>query len=357
MISRMLRVDGVATSPAEAAPAAESKLSGAHWLPVVEPHLSSALVKPDQRRRIQALASVLPHNALYALEVPLAATTHQVDFSLRLDRTPQFESVASLLPPGHRRDLLASWGMAGRSATQPIPEVWLEFDLQNGLQTAVPEPLVCVRLLRDFGEAWFLHTLLPQLLGQRPCPRLEERVRACLGALDPKTKLLYAFDLSARPGQMLRLEIYGSEWTALIDYCRRLSTQAAEQLSGLRHICGDGDRYHLSFDLDANGRLAERLGIEISYRRLPHREPRWRRLFDRLVEAGLCRAAELPAIFQWPGSDSAVRSKHWPPGATAGHCARCVSHVKLVTWPDRAPRAKVYLLFQQVAASAAKRTA
>lgn len=340
-------------SPAAVAAAAEPKPSGARWLPVVEPHLAPVLVSPRQRQRIRALASVLPHDALYAIEAPLAGATGGVDLSLRLQRPAQAQAAAPLLAPGHRRDFLTSWATAKSSGTQPIPEVWLEFDLQEGLRTAVPEPLICARLRPDLDASRLLSTLLPQLLGRPMAPRLEKRIVSCLRALGPDTQLLYAFDLTARPGRLLRLEVYSPRFTSLIEYGRRcLPAEAAERCLSMEDLCADGDRFHLSFDLDAGGRVAGRLGIESSYQRLPHREPRWRGLFDRLVEAGLCRDAEASAVFRWPGSDAAGRCEAWPSGAV-GHCARCLSHVKIVTWPERRPQAKVYLLYQQVMKDAA----
>ena len=86
--------------------------------------------------------------------------------------------------------------------------------------------------------------------------------------------------------------------------------------------------------------------------RARRRSLRWKALFDRLVEAGLCTVAGRDGVFAWPGHDSFWTDPgHWPlpGGGIGGYCVRALSHVKLVTRPETAPEAKVYLLFGHVA--------
>jgi hypothetical protein len=86
------------------------------------------------------------------------------------------------------------------------------------------------------------------------------------------------------------------------------------------------------------------VGVEGSFVRLPHREPGWRELFDRLQARDLCTQEKRAAAFAWPGQDSARTAPAWPPAARGGRCVRSLSHVKVVTHPEREPEAKVYLL-------------
>ena len=369
----MSPVDGVVTNPA--VEAADPPLPAARWLPVIEPHLSPLLVKPQCLEWMRAMAEVLPGTSLFAIEARLASESSQVDLSLRLNQPAEVDRVVPLLAPGHRKDFLASWAAFRNSeARNPggpsLPEVWLELDGSamdaigmdaiDKLRGGIPTPLLCARLPRVLDSEWLLRSLLPQLLGKSLLPSSEDQMRSYLAALGPKTRLLYAFDLSARARQVLRLEIYSSALSPLIDYLRRRVPWAVEQIAAIASLCGDGDRYHLSLDFEETSppetglRISRRIGLEISYRRLPHREPRWRELFRRLEEAGLCGASEAAAIFKWPGSDTSRSSSAWPKGAR-GHCVRSLSHVKLVTWPERAPRAKVYLLWQSLASKSQRR--
>lgn len=189
--------------------------------------------------------------------------------------------------------------------------------------------------------------MLPDLTTTSPSAALAQPLRQTVLELPPSARLLYLFDLSARASGWLRLEFYFPSLTDLIDYvARSLGQTAHEQLDGVYTLAKDGDRYHLSLDLREDC-IDSRIGLEISYRRLPHREPRWHALLDRLTAAGLCHFTERDAIFRWPGTDTKATAGAWP-GLKSGHCVRCLSHVKLVTRPNQDPQAKCYLLFQHL---------
>ena len=110
----------------------------------------------------------------------------------------------------------------------------------------------------------------------------------------------------------------------------------------------ESDRRELNFDVDGEGNIAPRVGLEISFAAWPGSDPRWPRLFDRLVAAKLCEDTKRLAAFAWPGHDSRQTAPGvWPAAAAyaKSHLLRWISHVKLVCVPGRAMEAKVYLVF------------
>jgi len=326
---------------------ADSALSGASWIPVIQPHLSPVLVGPEQLERVRSVARYLPEDALYALEIRLASESKQVDLSVRINDPEVAGRLAAHLLPGHRRRFLEYWATQASTDGSAISELWLEFDLADLSASALPEPVLCVRLPNQLSTEWLLEEVLPQLHGRLPSEDLTRLVQRCLKELPRDSRILYLFDLSARSSQAIRIEIYGEELSSLIAYLRRVfSNKTAQQVSAIAPLLSDGERYHLSLDFEETA-VAPRIGIEISYSRLPHREPRWRALLKRLEEANLCHLGEMDAIMTWPGYDAAGCGGNWPEGI-AGYCVRSLSHVKLLTWPGDSPQAKVYLLFQHL---------
>lgn len=350
----MLPAGGAVTTRAavEAAVAATAEAdsasvpSGASWIPVIRRHLGSDLVQATAVDRIRDVARRLPPDALFALETRLASPHPQTDLSCRIDPSIRIDAWVRRLPPSHRRDFLETWKSTGQRGLQRPTELWLELDLDA--ESGFPDPVLCLRLDPSTTGPWIVEHLWPRFRGHHGSSVTTDLILHCLEHLPAGVTPLYFFDLSARPGQDVRLEFYAESLAPLLAHLEHcVCQQAANRLRAVAPLCDDGDRFHLSLDLSADG-ISERLGLEVSYRRLPHREPRWRGLFDRLVASGLCHRNEREAVFRWPGSDTARTTGFWPRGVSGGHCVRCLSHVKLVTRPDRDPRAKVYLLFQHL---------
>lgn len=340
--SKKLPEDGPAT-----ATAAESELSGASWIPVIQPHLSPVLVGPEQLERVRSVARFLPGDALYALEVRLASESKQVDLSVRINRAEDAERLAPQLHSGSRRRFLELWAHRAQSEFAPVSELWLEFDSDRlPANDSLPEPVVCSRLHGKPSCDWLITHLLPHVIGHEPSKDLCQQFRHCLETLPPTAHLLYLFDLTARSDHWIRLEFYSQNLPDLLTYLGRISQAARERVAEVSQLAPDGDRYHLSLDLHG-ATIAPRIGLEVSYRRLPHREPRWGSLTDRLVTAGLCHSTERDAIEDWLGTTTKASSTTWP-SLVKGHCVRSLSHVKLVTTEAAPPRAKVYLLFQHL---------
>lgn len=214
----------------------------------------------------------------------------------------------------------------------------------------MPEPLLCSRLQGPFEAAWLVGTLLPALHGKPLSPAQSQAVLDSLARLPPGVELLYVFSLATRPpGDAVRMELYSEDLDAVLAYLRQVAPSRTAQVSRLRNLVADADRFHLSFDITEE--IAPRIGIECGFTRLPHREPRWSRFLERLVETDLCTPEKRRGVLDWPGVDTLwTAAARWPEAGVGlgGYCVRCLSHVKLVSWPDRPPEAKAYLLFQHL---------
>lgn len=323
------------------------------WLRVVLPRLAPELSDPESRARLIDLGLHFRGSCAAILEVRLASPSRQVDLSLCVRDSADARQVAAAVSSPAARRLLERWA-AG--ALPPVASLWLEWDLDTP-DVDVPTPSVIAKLGGPAEPGWVVGELLPALAGEPLAPRQRELAERCLAAVPPPGRLLYAFGLLARPGRPLRLEICGLEAPALVSYLELFSADHALRLAGLAPLFAEitqPERLHLSFDLLSEGAIGPRFGVEGSLARLPRREPRWATFLERLVTAGLCTPDRRDAVLAWPGWDSfRTAPEVWPvaglaQGGLAGFCARGVSHVKVVSWPDRLPEAKAYLAFNAV---------
>jgi hypothetical protein len=297
------------------------------WLAVVRPRLTEPLFPPRRVERLLSLTGLLPGDCLGILEARLASGNGPVDLSLRLSEAAQARFLSD---PGGQLSAVRS--------------LWLELDLDRGAG-GLPEPILCAKLAAEADPLWVVDVLLPALRGG-PLAREQRKLwLACQREIPAPGYLLYAFSLRARGGDAVRMEIFGLGAEQILAYLGRVAPDVLPQVTEIAPTFEHVERLHLSFDLSRGGEILPRIGLEGSFPRLPRREPRWRELFARLEERGLCDPAKREAALAWPGYDSFwTAPERWPAGAQ-GFCVRTLSHVKVVCQPGREPEAKVYLAF------------
>lgn len=271
-----------------------------------------------------------------ALEIRLAPGDAPVDLSVCLLEPRQALAVAPLLPPAssHVSDFLHAWA-AGRWRPGPVHSIWLEFDLDREPGEGLPAPVVSARLQGAPERDEIVQSLLPRLHGgplNGPQGHLFDRAWE---AVPDGCRPLYVFSLAARGQRAVRLEIYGEELGALLEWLRRLGRPTADGRSV--SAFARAERLHVSCDIGPAGDLPLRAGLEGSFRRLPHREPRWQEMLDELVERSGCDPGKRLALDSWPGQSR----------TDTGSCARVLSHVKTTTLAaDWSLEPKVYLLLE-----------
>jgi hypothetical protein len=306
------------------------------WLSFLRPRLSEALVGRQPFERLREVARWLPGDGLTALEIRLAPDREAVDLSIKVPRPFGLADTLSSLP--HLQQLLRRWS----DGELPfLSSLWLEFDLARA-PAGRPDPVLCAEVERGSDPVRTLDAVFPALDATQ-----RSRILRCLAEIPPPARLLYLFDLSARGTRALRLEILGLAPDAAPAYLQRVAPGLAPAVAEAAPLLAGAERPHLSFDMGPEG-IGPRAGLEGSFVKGPHREPRWRELFDRLVDRGLCAPEKRDAVFAWPGQETFWSApERWPVEAagTRGVCVRALSHVKIVARPDREPEAKVYLLF------------
>lgn len=315
------------------------------WLPLLAPHLPASLIEPAALGRLGSLMACLPATVSGAIEIRLGAATGPVDLSVRVDHPGEARSIARRLPLGDVERFLLHWE---RQRDTNLPFVWLEFDLpETGAEPRAP--LAIPRIGEQAPEGWLLDTLLPTLREEAPAAPQLATIRRALSGLPAGARCCYVFDLRPRGTEAIRLSFSGLAAAAMPERLEQLDRpDLARSLAPALPLVEGADRREINFDVDDKGAIEPRIGLEISYATWPGRDPRWPRLFDRLVEAGLCQPEKRDALLAWPGHDSRRTAPDlWPaPSALAdSHLVRWISHVKLVCVPDQAIEAKVYLLF------------
>lgn len=311
------------------------------WLTFVRPWLPETLVSQQAYERLRGAARQLPGEGLTALEIRLSPGTEEVDLSWKV-------------PPAHRQ-ILQRWSAGD---WPPVPSVWFEFDLERASE-GLPDPVLCAEVEPGADPVHVVDVLLPAMRGAPLEAAQRDWTLRCLAAIPPPARLFYVFDLSPRanlqedlPGTgPIRLEILGLPPEEAPVFLAPFAPGLAAAVAAAAPLLAGTERPHLSFDIHPEGDsegIAPRAGLEGSFVKWPHREPRWRELFDRLVDRGLCDPAKREAVFAWPGQETFWAAPgRWPAEAagTRGVCVRALSHVKVVARPGHAPEAKVYLLF------------
>lgn len=312
------------------------------WLSVLQHRLREPLFHPEGVARLRRLARRLPGDMLTALEVRLASGIEPIDLSLRIEKPDQARRLAGLLSAPHLRSLLSRWAVR-EEPLSPVHSIWLELDLDREPE-GLPLPVVCAKLLPHLPDGWLTGSLFPALHGRPLHPEQRRLVELCHESIPAPAYLLYAFSLLSRGGDTLRLEIFGLDPAGIVDYLGRVAPHTVPWIESTVGLFEGVERIHLSLDLGTE--VLPRIGIEGSFRATPGREPRWRGLFDRLVERALCRPEERDAALAWPGSETFWTAPSvWPVHAGGGFCFRKLSHLKVICQPGHEPEAKVYLLF------------
>ena len=313
------------------------------WIAVSLPHLPAVLAGDGVRSHLLRVARDLPGDCAAALEIRLAPDAGGIDLSVQLTQPAQALQLADRIHIPALHEFLASWAQ-GDPLASPVSSVWLEFDLDPDIEE-LPAPVVCAGFHDSVDPCWLTDWLLPALRGGALEEEQRSLIHRCLEGMPASGRLLYAFSLRSRGSGAVRLEILGLETAALSSFVREMAPRAAERVAGLAAIFNGIERTHLSFDITRE--ISPRIGIEGSFLRPPPRERRWKDLIDRLEARGLCSPEKGHALLQWPGYQSFWTAPDaWPVEAAREgvFCVRSLSHVKLVSLPDREPEAKAYLL-------------
>lgn len=303
--------------------------------------------------RLEQLATCLPAVATAGLEVSLESEG-AIDLQQRVQREDENARLSRWLArttpkgAGWQRLIAALNPIAG-----DVDEIWLELDAAEGLAEA---PLSVFVRLRDQGTAPITRVLAA--FDIRLDPPRQEALARCLNACRRGTRLSYLGLMLGRAGAPLRLIIEGaapqdaralldrSGWPGPID----------NATDWIDRLFVHADRIRLALTLAET--LTPDIGLECFVGEPAANDPRWRCLFDLLVEDGLCTAARRDQLLAWPAVLTPLSAQHWPetlisdallrtdPGVRWLDCR--ISHAKVTLAAGSPPRAKGYFGFIEV---------
>jgi hypothetical protein len=337
--------------------------------------LGGDLIAPDSLRRIAATVGRLPAalTGMFGFECRLGDAASTADFCCRVTRLHGGHAVlaersaAHALPPvWYEHPVWARLGRFCEAWAEPasalhanVCHLWLEFDVGPGTPPAVPAPSVFVgapaaSMGVDCG--WMVRSAIPLLSGTPLPPPAERTLRACLEALPGGAWVRNLGLMLARPTDALRIEIKELPFDALRAFLDRVGWPgpSGEAHAALSPTALLAPTPWMMVSLDVGPSIGPRLGLECFAPMGPEWSPRWTRLLDYLVSAGLCVPAKRAALLTWcgwahePDGDAASPERLAPLSELVGLPARGVyvpgiSHVKLSYQPGRPLEAKAYL--------------
>ena len=285
------------------------------------PHIPSGLLDGNTLRHLQdALPALPPACSIGAFECRLEAGARQVDLEVCLREggggraslaagLPEFEDSTRGDPRWARTiEFLRSWCHPGSPLFDTVPVVWLELDVdESETDSAVPfvvftldpeAPFANGTMLTERTEGALL-TGLNLLAGDELGHSSASTLRRCLLALPSGTRLLHAALRPTVDRDLLRI-ILRMEWRCLTAYLCHLGWRGSstEQDAWLTRTCPTTLMSSINLDL-ADG-VGPRIGIEYYFPTQPASDPRWRTVFDALVEVGACTEERRAQLEAWP---------------------------------------------------------
>ena len=305
--------------------------------------------------RLARLASQLPAIATAGLEIALGSED-AIDLQQRVQSADEIACLTRWLarttPEGMGWQRLNA---ALAAITGDVDELWLELDAPPADGSGEAPLSVFVRL-NDPGTSAIARVL--EAFGLPLDPHRQDALARCLAACGPGARLSYLGLMLGRAGAPLRLIIEGvspQDVRALLD--RSGWPGPVDSASDwIDRLFVHADRIRLALTLADT--LTPDIGLECFVGEPAANDPRWRCLFDLLVEDGLCTAARRDQLLAWPAMLTPLSAQSWPETLIADALLRTepdvrwldcrISHAKVTLAPGSPPRAKGYFGFLDV---------
>ncbi len=302
---------------------------------------------------LEALAQRLPPVATAGLEMSLTAEG-QVDLQQRIRgpaETRRLQQWLARLPEPYEswRRLRDALGVINHQ----VEELWLELD-----DGSDEPPLSVFARVGDAPDSAAVIRGLPDAFGIQLSAARRAALERCLAACESGAHPTHIGLMLGRPGAPIRIIIDGvppddigaflerSGWPGAVgpvqDWTSRLFVHA--------------DRIRLALTLA--DQFTPDIGLECFVGDPTATDPRWRCLFDMLVDAGLCAADQRDRLLAWPAVLSPASNDSWPDsllvdgllrGAQDIRWLECrMSHVKVTLPAGGEPSAKGYFGFLEV---------
>ncbi len=343
-------------------------------LELVLPSLPAALVRPEAKPWLVAMASVLPPVHHAGFECRLGATETTVDLQqgvfathgepARLARFlaqagPTNETWASV------RRLAERWSTPGDPLHRGVDEIWLELDAPadispDALVLDAARPSVFAVVERAGREALpVAREVVGTLVTGDDVRVVDDTLTKCSLACPEPARISHVGVMLGRSVPALRVHVRELPPQAIEAYLARIGwkTEREEVASLAAALLEYGDWVVVC--LDIVGDEVSRLGLECFFSRKHGLDPRWRPLLERLTALGVSSADKARALLDWPDTLTPLDSPGpWPEDLIAQSLTqpedalslldRRLSHVKLTFAPDQAVTAKAYFGYVHV---------
>ncbi len=348
-------------------------------LQVIQKTVPSELLNAQTWQGIQAIAQLLPGSltTFFGFECRLGIPEAAADFLICLDANEAGRRTLASADYGagllqsepiweqvHRFGQL--WQEAGSLLGERIHNMWLEFDVEQSEPVATPLPSCFIGASPIYGQPlegdeihhWLVQQPLTLLRGAALPTAVQENVLRCLGALPTGAYVFQVGLMLARRNDWVRLCVRDIDPDQILTYLEAIGWSGDLGSLGtlLQQLEPGVDRIDL--DLDVEGSIGPKLGLECYLTAQPIRDPRWGNFLDTLVKMGLCLPQKREALLRYPGY---VRERHhpetWPrllqrlsqllgPDCESVFC-RGLHHIKVVYQGHQATEAKAYLAVSQ----------
>ncbi len=287
---------------------------------LVRPKVGQTLVSNENLEHIRHVACHLPTKIAhyFGFETKLSSDQVRSDFAFNLSNDGLDWMSRSDSPWPRIRQFCTLWGESGEPPYSDGTAVWLEFDVSGGLREelepslffALRDPQPYIRPVSDQRNrslAWICHSLIPTAWGRLVSPSLEQNLSHALELCPEGVDFLQIGLMLSRNIQALRLCLFKIMPQEVVPFLHSVGWRGKE--SRLAPVL---ERYSPFVDsfclhLDIGESIFPTLGVETLYDgkkdpwdHQPPRETRWKLLFDRLVDDGLCLPSKRDALLNWP---------------------------------------------------------
>ena len=345
-----------------------------NYLCKAEPYLSS-IISPEKFKEILFLAKNFPGNltSFLGFEIHLKDPRERADWAFAVSGAgADREVLVNLLKQGNFPSSFmqqpewkqiaafsASWAQKDSSLKEQVKCFWLEFDMpETPRDVSIPSVFFGPEKVSQdpmTQYAWLVNDALPLLKGKSLPKSMERQILSCIQKIPKGATLFQVGTMLSRSTSDVRLYINKIHPRKIISYLNTLGWLDTnnEFQSLIRDMESNADRFVLSYDI-GNAGIGPRIGLECSFEaNRYHEETRWERLFNYLVEIGMCLPEKRDALIQYPGIENpddfsggimkpfTSVSRHLD-DIFSGSLVRYISHIKLVYLPGTIVEAKAY---------------
>jgi hypothetical protein len=345
---------------------------GSHIAAALAPLRDEALLSRDTIDAIsRAPGAALPAamTSLFGFECRLGEAEPAADFLVRTGAAPDEWPILERFVTGRGgevwpcvADLLRQRAGPNSPLASALRNLWLEFDLV-GRGDAAARPSIFFgtdRLIRGADTAW-AEAMLVTLSGNA----VSAAKRGCFArltqALPASARLFQVGVMGARPDAPLRVCAIGQELAEVPSFlaAARWPGEIGRVEHCLARYAPFADHVALDFDVDDDGGLAPRIGIELYNAPDQNLAAQQRAMIERLRADDLCLPAKTNGLAAWGGITHERRHRDlWPPPLLARRAAlggnlgstfcRWLHHVKITLEPQGPANAKAYLAIAHV---------